>query len=340
VDDNTVRLENAPFVEGDLGLHAFVIAATRVGLPELRRSEKATVLHAIERRPGEEIERAGSAEIDAVVLEARAIEIAAVDGDRFGAELVRQAREPGLEESGALARRRRPARVRSRRDVENALVPHARQRSERALQALDEHLEYRFELGLGRHLARERVPVIEARVGEQRALRRSSRQRCETVENRVLHYRESMPSSRVNQPTHEELLGIYAQPKTIAVVGASNAVGKAAHDIPSYLQSQGYRIVPVNPRGGEILGERAFATLRDVNVPVDVVNVFRPQGEADATARDAVAIGAKVLWFQLGTDTDAAAAVAAEAGMTVVRRRCMGVTHGLLGLGPGPHPRA
>lgn len=149
-----------------------------------------------------------------------------------------------------------------------------------------------------------------------------------------------MPSSRVNQPTHEELLGIYAQPKTIAVVGASNAVGKAAHDIPSYLQSQGYRIVPVNPRGGEILGERAFATLRDVNVPVDVVNVFRPQGEADATARDAVAIGAKVLWFQLGTDTDAAAAVAAEAGMTVVRRRCMGVTHGLLGLGPGPHPRA
>jgi len=104
----------------------------------------------------------------------------------------------------------------------------------------------------------------------------------------------------VNQPTHEELLRIYAQPKTIAVVGASNAVGKAAHDILSYLQSQGYRIVPVNPRGGEILGEHAFATLRDVNVPVDVVNVFRPPREAEAIARDAVAIGAKVLWFQLG----------------------------------------
>jgi predicted CoA-binding protein len=149
-----------------------------------------------------------------------------------------------------------------------------------------------------------------------------------------------MPNSRVNQPTHEELLRIYAQPKTIAVVGASNAVGKPAHDIPRYLQSQGYRIVPVNPRGGEILGEHAFASLPDVNVPVDVVNVFRPPGEAEAVARDAVAIGAKVLWFQLGTDTDKAAAMAAEAGINVVRRRCMGVTHGLLGLGPGPHQPA
>jgi predicted CoA-binding protein len=149
-----------------------------------------------------------------------------------------------------------------------------------------------------------------------------------------------MPNSRVNQPSHEELLRIYALPKTIAVVGASNAVGKAAHDIPRYLQSQGYRIVPVNPHGGEILGEHAVASLRDVNVRVDVVNVFRPPREAEAIARDAVAIGAKVLWFQLGTDTDEAAAVAAESGMTVVRRRCMGVTHGLLGLGPGPHQPA
>ena len=149
-----------------------------------------------------------------------------------------------------------------------------------------------------------------------------------------------MPNSPANAPSHEELLRIYAQPKTIAVVGASDRVGKPGHDIPRYLQSQGYRIVPVNPRGGEILGEHAFASLREVNVPVDVVDVFRPPNEAEAIARDAVAIGAKVLWFQQGTDTDEAAAVAAEAGITVVRRRCMGVTHGLLGLGPGPHPRA
>lgn len=148
-----------------------------------------------------------------------------------------------------------------------------------------------------------------------------------------------MPPARVKVPSHEELLRIYSQPKTIAVVGASDRVGKAAHDIPRYLQSQGYRIVPVNPRGGEILGEHAFASLREVNVPIDIVEVFRPPTEAEAIARDAVAVGAKVLWFQLGTDTDAAATLAEEGGLTVVRRRCMGVTHGLLGLGPGPHAR-
>jgi predicted CoA-binding protein len=143
----------------------------------------------------------------------------------------------------------------------------------------------------------------------------------------------------VTEPTHDELLRIFAKPKTIAVVGASTAVGKPAHDIPFYLQSQGYRIVPVNPHGGEILGARAFPSLRDIDVPIDVVDVFRPPKEAEAVARDAVAIGAKVLWFQLGTDTDEAVALAEEGGLTVVRRRCMGVTHGLLGLGPGPHAR-
>lgn len=149
-----------------------------------------------------------------------------------------------------------------------------------------------------------------------------------------------MAHSRVTQPTHEELLRVFAKPKTIAVVGASNAVGKPGHDIPRYLQSQGYRIVPVNPRGGEILGERAFPSLREVDVPVDVVDVFRPADEAVALARDAIAIGAKVLWFQAGTDSDEATAAAADAGLTVITKRCMGVTHGLLGLGPGPHSRA
>jgi len=147
-----------------------------------------------------------------------------------------------------------------------------------------------------------------------------------------------MPHSPVKQPSHEELLRIYAQPKTIAVVGASDTVGKPAHDIPLYLQSQGYRIIPVNPRGGEILGERAFPSLRDVDVPIDIIEVFRPQREAEAVARDAVAVGAKVLWFQPGTDSDAAVRAVADSGITIVTGRCMGVTHGLLGLGPGPHP--
>ena len=141
-----------------------------------------------------------------------------------------------------------------------------------------------------------------------------------------------MPHSRVTEPSHEELLRIYALPKTIAVIGASTAVGKPAHDIPRYLQSQGYRIVPVNPRGGEILGARAFPSLRDVDLPIDVVDVLRPPQEAEAVARDAVAIGAKILWFQPGTDSGEAVLAVANSGITIVTGRCMGVTHGLLGL--------
>jgi uncharacterized protein len=146
-----------------------------------------------------------------------------------------------------------------------------------------------------------------------------------------------MAHSRPSEPTHDELVRIYDKPKTIAVVGASGTEGKPAHDIPSYLRSQGYRIVPVNPRGGEILGQRAYPSLRDIDVPVDVVEVFRPPEEAETVARDAIAIGAKVVWFQPGTDSDAAVAAAVDAGLTVITKRCMGVTHGLLGLGPGPH---
>ena len=145
---------------------------------------------------------------------------------------------------------------------------------------------------------------------------------------------------RRSEPSHEDLLRIFAQPKTIAVVGASSTVGKPGHDIPRYLQSQGYRIVPVNPRGGEILGERAFESLRDVDIPIDVVDVFRPPEEALAVAQDAIVIGTKVLWFQKDTDSDEGVAAATDAGLTVITKRCMGVTHGLLGLGPGPHSRA
>jgi predicted CoA-binding protein len=137
--------------------------------------------------------------------------------------------------------------------------------------------------------------------------------------------------------TRETLLRIYDETEAIAVVGASNTEGKPGHDIPRYLQSQGYRIVPVNPRGGEILGERSYPSLREVEEHVEVVDVFRPPEEAEGIARDAVAAGAGVLWFQPGTHTDEAVSLAQDAGLAVVTRRCMGTTHGWLGLGPGPH---
>jgi predicted CoA-binding protein len=134
----------------------------------------------------------------------------------------------------------------------------------------------------------------------------------------------------------ERLLGIYAETRTIAVVGASGDDAKPAHRIPAYLQGQGYRVIPVNPRGGAIFGEPVAASLAAIEGPVDVVDVFRPSEEAPDIARQAVAIGARVLWLQAGVESDEARAIAEEAGLTVVMNRCMGGTHRELGLGPGP----
>src|SRR5258707_15557831 len=89
----------------------------------------------------------------------------------------------------------------------------------------------------------------------------------------------------------ERLLGIYATTKTIAVVGASADPTKAAHVIPRYLQSQGYRILPVNPRGGELFGEPVFRSLTDIDGPRDVVDVFRPPDETPGIARQPIAVG-------------------------------------------------
>ncbi|HVM11777.1 MAG TPA: CoA-binding protein, partial [Actinomycetota bacterium] len=103
-------------------------------------------------------------------------------------------------------------------------------------------------------------------------------------------------------PSDDELREIYASAKTIAVVGASADDSKPAHTIPRYLQRHGYRVIPVNPRGGEILGEKVYEKLTDIEEPVDVVDVFRPSPETPDIARDAVQIGAKVLWLQQGIE--------------------------------------
>lgn len=140
----------------------------------------------------------------------------------------------------------------------------------------------------------------------------------------------------MGSPTPDDLKKIYAETKTIAVVGASADEAKASHRIPRYLQSQGYRIIPVSPKGGEILGEKVHASLKEIGEPVDVVDVFRPSEETPAIAADAVAIGAKVLWLQSGIESAEAEKIAEEGGLSVVMDRCMGATHRQLGLGPGP----
>ena len=137
-------------------------------------------------------------------------------------------------------------------------------------------------------------------------------------------------------PTDDELKQIYADTKTIAVIGASNDPKKPGHNIPAYLHTQGYKIIPVNPKGGEIFGEPVRASLADVDEPIDVVDVFRPSEETPEIAREAVKAGAKVLWLQTGIQSDEAERIAREGGLTVVMNTCMGATHRRLGLGPGP----
>jgi predicted CoA-binding protein len=134
----------------------------------------------------------------------------------------------------------------------------------------------------------------------------------------------------------DELRTIYEETTTIAVVGASEDERKPGHSIPRYLQREGFRIIPVNPKGGEILGEKAYPSLRDIPEPVDVVDVFRPSAETPDIAREAVAIGAKVLWLQEGIASEEADRIASEGGLKIVMDRCMGETHYQLKLGPGP----
>jgi uncharacterized protein len=127
--------------------------------------------------------------------------------------------------------------------------------------------------------------------------------------------------------TEEQYRRFYADAKTIAVVGASDNPQKAAHGIPAYLRREGYRIIPVNPKGGEMFGEKVRTSLAEIDDPVDAVDVFRPSEETPDIARQAAAIGAKVLWLQEGIHSDEAQRIAEEAGMTFVSDTCMGHTH-------------
>jgi predicted CoA-binding protein len=115
--------------------------------------------------------------------------------------------------------------------------------------------------------------------------------------------------------------------RTIAIVGLSNNPLRASYFVGFYLQRHGYRVIPVNPRESQILGERSFASLREVPLPVDVVNVFRAPNALPAIAADAVAIKAKCLWCQFGVINEEGARIAEQGGLTVVMDRCIKVEH-------------
>jgi uncharacterized protein len=115
--------------------------------------------------------------------------------------------------------------------------------------------------------------------------------------------------------------------KTIAIVGLSSNELRASHFVGYYLKRHGYRVIPVNPRETEILGEKCYPSLLDIPDPVDVVDVFRTPDALPGIARDAVAIGAGCLWCQFGVINLEGAKIAEDGGVTVIMDRCLKVEH-------------
>ena len=115
--------------------------------------------------------------------------------------------------------------------------------------------------------------------------------------------------------------------KTIAVVGLSQNELRASYFVGFYLRRHGYRVIPVNPREPEILGETSCTSLTDVPVPVDIVNVFRAPHALPGIAKEAVAIGAKHLWCQFSVINEEGARIAEAAGLSVIMDRCLKVEH-------------
>ena len=131
-------------------------------------------------------------------------------------------------------------------------------------------------------------------------------------------------------PSDAELKELMSRASTIAVVGASSNPEKSSYGIMRKLQSVGYHVIPVNPRETEVLGERAYPSLSDIPVPVDIVDVFRRSEDTPPIADEAVKIGAKALWLQSGIENEDAAARAKAGGLTVVMDSCLGTMHAVL----------
>ena len=129
-----------------------------------------------------------------------------------------------------------------------------------------------------------------------------------------------------------DLREILMRSTTIGTVGASTKLAKPAGGVPQYLKEIGFHVIPVNPRASEIFGERSYPSLLDIEEPVDVVQVFRPSKEAPDIARQAVQIGAKALWLQLGITSQEARIIAERAGLDYVEDRCMAVESRRLGI--------
>jgi predicted CoA-binding protein len=125
----------------------------------------------------------------------------------------------------------------------------------------------------------------------------------------------------------DPLLEILRTYKNIAVVGLSSNPMRPSHGVTEYMQSVGYRIIPVNPNESEVLGEKSYARLEDVAEKIEIVNVFRRAEDVPPVVESAIRIGAKVVWMQMGIENEAAAEKARAAGLTVVEDACILIEH-------------
>jgi predicted CoA-binding protein len=128
-------------------------------------------------------------------------------------------------------------------------------------------------------------------------------------------------------PGDEQLRALLREIRTIAVVGLSSRPERHSYNVADYLQQVGYRIIPINPNEVEVLGERAYESLLEVPEPVDLVDVFRRAEFTPEVARQAVQVGAKVLWLQLGIVNEEARRIAEEAGLSVIMDACLMIEH-------------
>jgi uncharacterized protein len=128
-------------------------------------------------------------------------------------------------------------------------------------------------------------------------------------------------------PAADPILEILEQYKAIAVVGLSSNPSRPSYEVTQYMQSAGYRIIPVNPNEAEVLGEKSYTRLEDVPERVEIVNVFRRAEDVSPVVESAIKIGAKVVWMQLGIENASAAERARAAGLVVVEDACILVEH-------------
>ena len=131
-------------------------------------------------------------------------------------------------------------------------------------------------------------------------------------------------------PTDKEIYQLLVDTKIIAMIGASANPEKTSHGIMHKLQTVGYRVIPVNPNETEILGEKCYASLNDIPVKIDLVNVFRKAETTVPIATEAINIQAKALWLQLGIINEETAVIAKQGGLTVVMDACIAVMHAIL----------